>query len=309
MRVRVSTVLALSVALALCASACSHGQSAVGTGTSNTPTGTTGGGTGTTGSQTLSVRDFKDTVAAAVINGSDLNAEPGFGPLVDVNDPNGLDTLQIVLDDAYRRYAAAPAKKQEIVDGLVRDAVKQMKEGNSKRSFDEVHDQLLPLLKRKVVVAGLSGSPAVTPFHDLDVVYGVQRDHSFAIVTDNDLRRWGKSRDEVHSAAISNLERETNAEQKLLCETSGSQKLCGWASGDGYDATRMLVPGLRRQIVEKLGGPAVYAVPLESVFVALTRNYADVIKAKVLQQFTTGENPLSPDLFEERNGQLYVFSK
>jgi hypothetical protein len=66
----------------------------------------------------------------------------------------------------------------------------------------------------------------------------------------------------------------------------------------------MLVPGLRRQIVKELGGPAVYAVPLESVFVALTRNYASVIKGKVLQEFTTGKNPLSPELFEERNGQL-----
>jgi hypothetical protein len=65
---------------------------------------------------------------------------------------------------------------------------------------------------------------------------------------------------------------------------------------------------LRRQIVKELGGPAVYAVPLESVFVALTRNYADVIKPKVLQQFTTGDNPLSPELFEERNGQLVALS-
>jgi len=303
MRVRVSVFLALSVALALCASACDHGGGAVAT-----TTGTGTGGTGTTTSQTLSVRDFKATVAAAVVNGTDLNAEPGFGPLVDVSDPNGLDTLQLLLVDAYRSYEAAPEKKQEIVDGLVQQAVKQMKEGNSKRSFAAVHDQILPLLKRKVVVDGLK-NPALTPFFDLDVVYGVQRDHSFALVTKDDLSRWGKSPEEIHSLAISNLERETNAKQKLLCEKSGTQRLCGWASGDGYDATRMLVPGLRRQIAAKLGGPAVYAVPLESVFVALTRNYADVIKGKVLQQFTSGENPLSPDLFEERNGQLFVRSQ
>jgi hypothetical protein len=53
----------------------------------------------------------------------------------------------------------------------------------------------------------------------------------------------------------------------------------------------------------------VYAVPLESVFVALTRNYADVIRGKVLQEFTTGKNPLSPDLFEERNGELFVLPR
>jgi len=306
MRVRLSLALALSAVLTLGLSACDSNKSGSAT------TGGTGTAvaTGTTsGSQTLSVRDFKATVAAAVVNGSDLKADPGFGPIVDVSDPNGLDTLQIVLDEAYRRYQAAPEKKQEIVNGLVQQAVKQMKEGNSKRSFSEVRNQLMPLLKRKQVVDNVAKSPAVTPFVDLDVVYGVQRDHSFALVTKNDLDRWGKSVGEIGSLSRSNLERETNAKQKLLCEKSGSQKLCGWASGDGYDATRMLVPGLRRQIVKQLGGPAVYAVPLESVFVALTRNYAPLIKGKVLQQFTSGENPLSPDLFEERNGQLFVLSQ
>jgi len=34
-----------------------------------------------------------------------------------------------------------------------------------------------------------------------------------------------------------------------------------------------------------------------------------VIKGKVLQEFTTGENPLSPELFEERNGQLVPISQ
>ena len=184
-----------------------------------------------------------------------------------------------------------------------------MEEGNSKRSFAEVEQDLLPVLKRRSVVEASTDNPAVKPFDDLSVIYGVQRPDSFTVVTKDDLKRWGRSVGEVDRIAIANLEEETNRKQKLLCEPSGGQKLCGWASGDGYDATRMLVPGLRNQIVDALGGPAVYAVPLESVFVALTRNYADVIKNTVLQQFTTGENPLSPELFVERNGRLVTLPK
>ena len=179
-----------------------------------------------------------------------------------------------------------------------------MEEGNTKRSFSAVRDQLMPVLKRRVDVSRIENHPAVTQFDNLDVVYAVQGDHYFTVATKDDLARWGQSVDEIDSLALSNLEKQTNKNQKLLCEPSGGQKLCGWASGDGYDASRMLVPGLRRQIVKELGGPAVYAVPLESVFVALTRKYASVIKGKVLQEFTTGKNPLSPELFEERNGQL-----
>lgn len=307
MRVRVFLALALMVVLAASVSACDNGGDSTGA-TQSTGTATsTDGGTTTQGA--LSGRDFKNKVAAAIITGTELQGDPGFGLTVNVSEPDGLDSVQLVLDDAYKQYTADPDRQDEIVDGLVQEAVRRMEEGNSKRSFSDVSDQLMPMLKRRVDVSGIKDGAAVKPFDDLDIIYAVQGDHYFTVATEDDLDRWGKSVVEIDSLAISNLEKQTNKEQKLLCEPSGGQKLCGWASGDGYDATRMLVPGLRSQIVKELGGPAVYAVPLESVFVALTRNYAPVIKGKVLQEFTTGENPLSPELFEERNGQLVPLSR
>ena len=302
MPVRVFLVLALTALLAASVSACDSGGGDGTTSGSTTSAGTSSGATTTQGA--LSQRDFKNKVAAAIITGTDLQGDPGFGLTIDVSEQNGLDTVQLVLDDAYKQYTSDPDRQDEIVDGLVQEAVRRMEEGNTKRSFSEVRDQLMPMLKRRVDVSRIENDPAVTQFDDLDVVYAVQGDHYFTVATKDDLARWGQSVDEIDSLALSNLEKQTNKNQKLLCEPSGGQKLCGWASGDGYDASRMLVPGLRRQIVKELGGPAVYAVPLESVFVALTRNYASVIKGKVLQEFTTGKNPLSPELFEERNGQL-----
>ena len=307
MPVRVFLVLALTALLAASVSACDSGGGDGTTSGSTTSAATSSGATTTQGA--LSQRDFKNKVAAAIITGTDLQGDPGFGMTIDVSEQNGLDTVQLVLDDAYRQYTSDPDRQDEIVDGLVEEAVRRMEEGNTKRSFSAVRDQLMPMLKRRVDVSRIENDPAVTQFDDLDVIYAVQGDHYFTVATKDDLARWGQSVDEIDSLALSNLEKKTNANQKLLCEPSGGQKLCGWASGDGYDASRMLVPGLRRQIVKELGGPAVYAVPLESVFVALTRNYAPVFKGKVLQEFTTGKNPLSPELFEERNGQLVALPR
>jgi uncharacterized protein YtpQ (UPF0354 family) len=302
MGVRVFLALALTALLAASVSACDSGGSATTSGGTTSTSGTTSEPTTTQGA--LSQRDFKNKVAAAIITGTDLQGDPGFGMTVNVSEQNGLDTVQLVLGDAYKQYASDPDRQDEIVDGLVQEAVRRMEDGNTKRSFSDARDQLMPLLKRRVDVSRIENDPAVKQFDDLDVIYAVQGDHYLTVATKDDLARWGQSVDDVDSLALSNLEKQTNKDQKLLCEPSGGQKLCGWASGDGYDASRMLVPGLRRQIVKELGGPAVYAVPLESVFVALTRNYAPVIKGKVLQEFTTGKNPLSPELFEERNGQL-----
>jgi uncharacterized protein YtpQ (UPF0354 family) len=309
MRVRVFLVLGLTALLAASASACDSGGSASPTTSGATTSTGTSTGTTSTGAGALSQRDFKNKVAAAIVTGTEFQGDPGFGLSVDVSEQDGLDTVQLVLGDAYKQYTSDPDRQDEIVDGLVQEAVRRMKEGNSKRSFSEVSGRLMPMLKRRVDVSRIENAPAITRFDDLDVIYAVQGDHYFTVATKDDLDRWGKSLDEIDSLALSNLERQTNKNQKLLCEPSGGQKLCGWASGDGYDATRMLVPGLRRQIVKELGAPAVYAVPLESVFVALTRNYASVIKSKVLQEFTTGKNPLSPELFEERNSQLVALAQ
>jgi uncharacterized protein YtpQ (UPF0354 family) len=303
MRVRVFLILALTAILAASVSACDSGSKS-GADTTDGTTATTGTGGGTTTQGTLTERDFKNKVAAAIITGTDLQADLAFGLAVNVSETQGLDTIRLQLGDAYKQYTSDPDRQDEIVDGLVQQVVRQMKEGNTKRSFSEVQEQLMPMLKRRIDVGRIKDAPAVRAFDDLDVIYAVQGDHYFTVATKDDLERWGKSVGEIDSLALANLEQQTNKDQKLLCEPSGDQKLCGWASGDGYDASRMLVPGLRRQIVKELGGPAVYAVPLESVFVALARNYAPVIKSKVLQEFTTGKNPLSPELFEERNGEL-----
>jgi len=306
MRVRVFLPFALSAILVASIAACDGGSSS---GTTGGTVAATGTGGGTTAQGTLTERDFKNKVAAAIITKTDLQADLAFGLAVNVSETQGLDTIQLQLGDAYKQYTSDPDRQDEIVDGLVQQVVRQMDEGNSKRSFSEVQEQLMPMLKRRIDVSRIKGGPAVRRFDDLDVVYAVQGDHYFTVATKDDLDRWGKSTGEIDSLALANLERQTNKNQKLLCEPSGNQKLCGWASGDGYDATRMLVPGLRRQIVTELGGPAVYAVPLESVFVALTRNYAPVIKNRVLQEFTTGKNPLSPELFEERNGELVALQQ
>jgi hypothetical protein len=55
-------------------------------------------------------------------------------------------------------------------------------------------------------------------------------------------------------------------------------------------------------------GPAVYAVPRESVYVALPVKYAKRIRAKVDHDFVTAPNPVSRDLFVERGGQIVVYS-
>jgi uncharacterized protein YtpQ (UPF0354 family) len=253
----------------------------------------------------LSIAAFKDKAAAAIITGSDLQAEPGFGPKVDVTAPESLNTLSAGVEEAYASYKRDPAKLDERLDNFAEDAETRLARGNADASFRDVRDAILPVLKPQTAFRRLSDQPAVTPFPgNLRVAYAVQKPDSFMLVTPADLERWQQSVGDIHRLALANLLRETRREQPLRCE----EKLCGWASGDGYDAARLVVPELRAAIVRKIG-PAVYAVPRESVYVALPIRLAERIKSRVEHDFVMAPNPVSGDLFVERGGELVVLAQ
>jgi uncharacterized protein YtpQ (UPF0354 family) len=253
----------------------------------------------------LGIGSFKEKAAAAIITGSDLMAEPGFGSKVDVTAPESLNTLSLRVDEAYAAYKRDPAKLDELLENFADDANTRLARGNADTSFRDVRDVVLPVLKPQTAFRRLSDLPAVTPFPgNLRVAYAVQKPDSFMLVTPADLERWQQSVADIHRLALANLLRETRREEPLRCE----EQLCGWASGDGYDAARLVVPELRAAIVRRIG-PAVYAVPRESVYVALPIRLAERIKGRVEHDFVTAPNPVSRDLFVERGGELVVLAR
>ena len=75
----------------------------------------------------------------------------------------------------------------------------------------------------------------------------------------------------------------------------------------------MIVPELRRQIEREYNGePAVYAVPEEHIYVALPLNAVRragierPFRRKLQRDFQMSEDPLSPEVFVEENGELVV---
>jgi uncharacterized protein YtpQ (UPF0354 family) len=259
---------------------------------------------------TLPASSFEEIVVAE-LKQAGFEAEPGSD--LDVSAFDGPNRIDLALGDAFAEYEADPDRRDEIVAGLVEEAEQRLDAGIGEVSLEEARPDLMPLLQAVFDVRQLGFEPAKTSVPgNLDVLYVVDADDAFTIVRPEDVERWGTTVEELHDLATDNLLRQTNEEEKLLCEPSGDQELCGWATSDGYDATRMVVPGLRRQIVREYGGPAVYAVPMDNVFVALPLEVLDSVvnekrlRARVAHDFQTSETPVSPELFVERDGELAV---
>lgn len=256
-------------------------------------------------SQPLSEAAFKNAAAAAVVAQTDLDAEPGFGLGVEVSASDGPDRLELDLEEAYERYRRTPERRDAILADVARRARERLGRGLTGLGFADVRGRLMPVLKPSTEVRRYAEEPAAREFPaGLRVIYAFQGEREFIVVTKADFERWGVPLAELDERALANLHRQTQREERLLCE----RELCGWASGDGYDATRMIVPRLRRQIVREIG-PAVYAVPREDVFIALPLRLADRIRGRVLRDFTTAPNPVSPELFAERDGELVVLEE
>ena len=250
-------------------------------------------------SELLTKPAFSGRVASTIIAEAGLQAEARFGLIVFVEEAEGSDWIRLDLQKQYGEYQRNPGRLGMIVAGVARDTQERMQAGIEDKAFEEVRADILPVLKPPFALRRLE-EPARRPFlAGLSVVYGVQTEDQFTFITPQDVARWGRNVRELDRLALDNLARETREHEALLCE----EELCGWASGDGYDATRMIVPQLRRDIVEEIG-PAVYAVPREDIFVALPVRLADRIKARVQRDFAAAPNPISSEIFVEQNGKL-----
>jgi hypothetical protein len=254
---------------------------------------------------------FKEVVLAE-LKQADLESEPGYD--MNVRAFQGPNRVELPIGDAFDEYEADPGRRDEIVGGLVDEATRRLEEGIGDVPYEDAKGDLMPLLEPAFAVRGWDFEPATTEAPgNLNVVYVVDAGDSLTVVRPEDVERWGTSLEEVHEIALDNLERQTDEEQPLLCEPSGSYQLCGWSTSDGYDATRMVVPSLRRQIMEEYDGrPAVYGVPMENVFVALPLiavkgQNEELLRTKLARDFQTADNPVSSELFAERDGELVLY--
>ena len=226
----------------------------------------------------------------------------------------GPNSVELDLQAAFDRVEDDPDSRDEIVDEVVADTQERFETGIGELSFEDARKDLMPLLKAGFQIRrfGFDAAETEQPA-GLATVYAVDAGDSFTIVQPEDVERWGTTIEEIDGIALDNLLRQTNEDEPLLCEPSGNQSLCGWASDDGYDATRMIVPELRRQIQREYGNePVAYAVPEEHIYVALPLNtlrragIERPFRLKLQRDFQMSEDPLSPEVFVEENGELVV---
>ena len=111
--------------------------------------------------------------------------------------------------------------------------------------------------------------------------------------------RWGVSREALFDQATRNLTARNKGQ--LRCSGDGEARVLGVGELDGYDAVRILTPGLRKAAAGLLGDPFRAAIPNRDFLVMWGRGNAQLAaqaSANARRDFEAQPYPISPLILE-----------
>ncbi len=148
----------------------------------------------------------------------------------------------------------------------------------------------------------------------LAVVYGIAAGGFDIIVNADHLMSWGVSPADIQDAALENLAA-WSANAPWSDERSDDRRLLSSQSGDGWDASRILLPDVVERLTSELGGEGrvLVGVPERHLLVAGTlrpddEEFAALLADFVVEQSGSADEPVDRRLFELVAGRLVAFA-
>ena len=148
----------------------------------------------------------------------------------------------------------------------------------------------------------------------LAVVYAISSGRFDVIVNADHLLSWGVETTAIQDAAIANLAA-WSSRAAWSDERSDQRRLLSSQSGDGWDASRILLPDVRDHLVRELGGGGriLVGLPERHLLVAGTlrpddMEFAALLSEFVIEQSGAADEPIERRLFELVGSSLVPFS-
>lgn len=148
---------------------------------------------------------------------------------------------------------------------------------------------------------------------DTCVVYAMKGEGFDVIINSDHLLSWGIGVGDVQDAALRNLAEWSKA-AAWTDEVSGARRLISSDTGDGWDASRILLPEVRDRLSAELGGAGRILVGLPERHLLIAgalrsddAEFALLFAEFVIEQSGAADEPVDRRVFELVNGQLVAF--
>lgn len=195
--------------------------------------------------------------------------------------------LTINLENFYVAYARDPTQLDIVVHNLVEVALGLLPD-RTNSDFEELADRIYPMLKPIALLVAVRDHKlpmlAYQEFlADLIIAYVIDEERSVAFLNQDHLERWGVGINEIHRRAITNLHQRTIAQTNYVVAGEGDQRLFIFNSGDGYDATRLLLTDVLITWARQVPGNLVIGIPNRDFLIAFSDVNPDVLRGIALQ--------------------------
>ena len=191
------------------------------------------------------------------------------------------------LSNFYSAYQRDPGQLDVVVETFVRTML-GIQPGRSASDYQSLAGRLYPMIKPLEMLAEVRERRlpmlAYREFlGDLMIAYVIDEGRSVAYINDEHLERWGVSVQDLHAQAIENLRRRTDEHVKYTTVGAGDQRLFIYSSGDGYDASRLLLADVLAQWAREMPGHLVIGIPNRDFLIAFSDANPEILRAVAAQ--------------------------
>ena len=208
----------------------------------------------------------------------------------------------VSLENLYRAAVLRPEEMRQQVERWVVELLRAT-EGTPDRigTFEDLKDRILPMvLSDRTAESGHRQNVTEPLVAGLRLAYAIDSDRSIAYIPIAQFKGWNISREELHETAVHNLVTRSEAmNAQAAQDDSGQINLMLFHSGDGYDASRILLPALHERLREYLGSPFAAAIPNRDILICF-RNDTDTVarvKAQVEEDYRKMPHQVTDKLF------------
>src|SRR5690606_20462964 len=214
-----------------------------------------------------------------------------------------MDSVELGLQNIYATYSAKEFEESEL-PSLLEDHFSRVIGSittASERvipSWDQARGMVPPQLAPRNYT---ENTPLVHEALDEYIVsaYVIDSDAGYQYVLEDDLKKWKIGVPELRVAANENLE--AASREMAMQASNGQEKFVAVQVLDGYDAARILMPGLRKFLAEQLGSPFYAALSNRDFLVVWSdqnsQAFKEVAANKARKDFQTQPYSLSPKRF------------
>jgi uncharacterized protein YtpQ (UPF0354 family) len=198
---------------------------------------------------------------------------------------NGAD-VTADLTNFYSAYSRDPAQLDVVFETFAR-VMLGIQPDRSASDYAMLADRIYPMLKPlEMLVEVRERKLPMLAYReflaDLMIAYVIDEERSVAYINEEHLDRWSLSAHDLHEQSLVNLRRRTE-QVKYTTVGAGEQQLFIFNSGDGYDASRLLLSDVLAEWARAVPGNLVIGIPNRDFLIAFSDANPEILRAVAMQ--------------------------